>query len=289
MPLRLVAVGSEELGDGSETATTRTSADGTFLFVNVPAGRYTVVARRAASELTVSNANVNGSGSLQLPRAPGMLHYSSMPSPGVDLVPQYRSAPGNSSYWGEVRAEVADQDVKGLVIPMQRGISIAGRGVIESPSPSAPNSNLTLPLLATAEPADGNIELGAPPTVIDVHGGAAFSPGGFTIDGVMRGQYFLRFELAPGVVKSVIWNGRDMTYTPFDVSEGHDFNDVVVTFTNRRVVLNGSVIDSGGQSARDAVVIAFPVERQQWTNYGFTLHLEAQEKCPIPKVNVREA
>jgi hypothetical protein len=44
--LRLLATGSEELGDGSETATTMVGANGAFTFARVPSGHYTIEARR---------------------------------------------------------------------------------------------------------------------------------------------------------------------------------------------------------------------------------------------------
>jgi hypothetical protein len=88
----------------------------------------------------------------------------------------------------------------------------------------------------------------------------------FKIEGVMPGQHFLRF-VGPAV-KSIFWNGRDMTNAPFNTAEGHDFANVVVTFTSRTTTLTGTVRDSQNRPVMDAVVIAFPVEREQWTSNG---------------------
>ena len=62
--LRLLAEGTEDLGDGGEIATAITTGDGSFTFVHVPAGIYSIDARRATTQF-----ELQGSGS-SLPRPP---------------------------------------------------------------------------------------------------------------------------------------------------------------------------------------------------------------------------
>jgi hypothetical protein len=64
-------------------------------------------------------------------------------------------------------------------------------------------------------------------------------------------------------------DGEDYTFKPFDASTGRDF-DVVVTLTDKKTELTGSATDSHGALVPGAVVIAFPVERDQWSNYGLS-------------------
>ena len=64
------------------------------------------------------------------------------------------------------------------------------------------------------------------------------------------------------------WNGRDYTHRPFDATTGEDITGVVVTMTTKSTLLSGRVVDQRNLPATDSVVIAFPVERDQWTNYG---------------------
>ena len=76
---------------------------------------------------------------------------------------------------------------------------------------------------------------------------------------------------------SVVWNSRDVTDTGFDASAGTDFDDVIVTVTDKLIAVAGSVTDPQGQPASAAAVIAFPVNRARWINYGWSpIHIGSQ-------------
>ena len=109
------------------------------------------------------------------------------------------------------------------------------------------------------EPASGLASLGMPSPA-----GGPLGSASFTIDGLMAGEYVLRISGA--VVRSITWDGQDYTDRPFDASAGRDFTDVVVTVTTAASSLSGVVNDSGAGVA--AAVIAYPVERERWSNYG---------------------
>ena len=63
--------------------------------------------------------------------------------------------------------------------------------------------------------------------------------------------------------KSAVFNGVDVSQTPFDLSR--DVADVVITFTDRWTGLGGMV---QGQGADGAMVVVFPTDAQAWTSYG---------------------
>ena len=86
--LRLMPAGLEQLTNGSEAATTILGADGRFVFLNVPAGSYTIVAARATTELTMQGAL----GSSQMPLPPEW----SKRAPRAATSPQDRLAPATS-------------------------------------------------------------------------------------------------------------------------------------------------------------------------------------------------
>ena len=90
------------------------------------------------------------------------------------------------------------------------------------------------------------------------------------IHGVLPGQYLLRVTepAVAGRIRSIAWNGRDYTTRPFDASSGEDIVDVVVTMTARSAQLRGTVLSDRGLPLNDATVIIFPVERDQWSNFG---------------------
>jgi hypothetical protein len=70
-------------------------------------------------------------------------------------------------------------------------------------------------------------------------------------------------------LKSVVVGGRDYTFTPIDLSDGGTVSNVIITFTNAAPSLTGTA-RAGAGAAGDAIVIAFPVEREQWTEFGLS-------------------
>jgi hypothetical protein len=255
--LRLLPVGLEEFGQGSEAATTVTFADGRFAFLNVPEGRYVLEAKHALLEFT----------------------HASMPQPSTALpapIPfSTRSASGGTmsaappgieysalrdgsdqTYWGQVRVDVSSQNVDDVVLPLRRPVRLSGR-VEWAPGDTVPSS-VPAP---TLEPADGRRSLG-------ILSGAGFSldaQSRFTIDGLMSGEYVLRFRAQ---VESIVWDGQDYTDRAFDGSAGRDFDGVVVTLTTQSSLVAGTVTDGGVALTSGAAVIVFPVDRERWSNYG---------------------
>jgi hypothetical protein len=63
--------------------------------------------------------------------------------------------------------------------------------------------------------------------------------------------------------------GRDYTYSPIDLTDASPVSNAIVTFTNAAPVLTGTVRASGAASA-NAIVMVFPVEREQWTEFGLS-------------------
>ncbi len=262
LTVRLLLPGTEDLGDGSETATALVRPDGTFTLLNVPAGTYTIDARRSVAQFQFSNL---ASPTKALPRPAGT------PSGNagfalVEAAPQgtriaTRVTGGvDGGYAGRARVSVTNQDLTNVVVPLQRGVRMTGRFVWDG------ERSPTGPPLVMAEPARGQASLGYPrsqATGLMV----GKRPDTFSLDGLLPGEYVLRF--GGGSVKSVAWDGRDYTYAPFDASAGRDFSDVVVTLTSQSILLAGTVRDDRGAASKDAAVIVFPVEREQWSAYGF--------------------
>jgi hypothetical protein len=264
LAVRLLVPGMEDLGDGSEAATALVRPDGTFTVLNVPAGTYTIDARRAFAQFAFSRL---ASPTKSLPRPAGT------PTGGtafslVEAAPQgtrmaTRVVGGvDGGYAGRAQVEVTDRDLANVVVTLQRGVRIAGRFVWDDPPP--PSARVTP--LVMAEPARGQVSLGYPRSQAT---GLLMGKGPetFSIDGLLSGEYVLRFS--GGSVKSVMWEGRDYTYAPFDASAGRDFTDVIVTLTSQSILLTGTIRDDRGAVSRTAAVIVFPVEREQWSAYGF--------------------
>ena len=255
--LRLLPAGVEELGQGSEAATTVTTADGRFTFLDVSTGSYVLEAKHTLLELTYTATE---SASTVVP-APVAFPTRAAASSGLTAAPhgvQYSSLHDDSEagYWGQVRVEVSGTGVDNLVLPLQRPTALSGRFVWApgaTPPASAPR-----PVL---EPADGRRSLGIPGIM------GLSSTSTFTIGGMMAGEYFLRVRGAR--VESIAWDGHDYTDRPFDGRAGRDITGVVVTLTNESSAISGTVSDGNTTLMSGAAVIAFPVEPEGWANYGF--------------------
>jgi hypothetical protein len=251
--LRLMPVGSEQLGFGSEAATTVVEPDGRFVFLNVPEGSYTLLAQASVMDFN------SGGGSDRFADAPGF------PAGGI-TVGSMRGAPGlgfltrsgqAADVWGRVAVDVSGQPRDDVVVPLRPTVTISGRIVLaEGTTPPVGGR-----LLMHAQPADGDPSMGQP------GGGTSRDDPtmAFSIGGLLGGTYLLR-SFNGLAVMSATWNGRDLGDTGFDAAAGHDFTDVVVTLTDREAAIQGRVTGNPGPTA---AVLAFPVTPQHWTNYGW--------------------
>ena len=257
--LRLIPVGLEELGQGSEAATTVSTADGRFAFLDVPHGTYVLDARHTLLELTYA---ATGSASTAVP-APVPFPTRQAASADISGAPAgVQSASlqdwAEVSYWGQLRIEVSGPAVEDVVLPLRRPATLSGR-IVWAPG-AKPGSNTPRP---TLEPADGRRSLG----LLSVMGFMSGNASTFSIEGLMAGEYLLRIRSA--TVESIVWDGQDYTERPFDASSGRDITGVVVTLSNASSSISGIVGDGVTPLTTGAAVIAFPVDSEGWSNYGF--------------------
>lgn len=182
----------------------------------------------------------------------------SMPgAPGLSYLTR-SGAP--SAVWSRMTVDVGSQDVSGLVVLLQPTVKIVGR-LTFAEGTSVPA--LDRQLLLGAQPANGDPSLGQP-TGFTSRNDPTFS---FTIDGLFGGMYLLRSSFLSYGVVSVVWDGRDVRDSGFDASAGKDFTGVVVTLTDKKVEINGTVSDS--RPSGRAAVLAFPADPGRWTNYAW--------------------
>lgn len=252
--LRLMPVGLEELGQGSEAATTVSAPDGRFSFFDVPNGSYKLELRHTIMEL----AYISLGDASTAPPAPVQFPAQSASGFGVKAAPNGMQGSALNDwlpvkYWGELRLDVADRDIDSVVLPLHRPVTLSGT-VAWAPGSTAATTSLYL------ESARGLRSMGMP-SVLFPQGSA------FTIDGLMAGDYILRVRSA--TVESVMWEGRDYAERPLPTSAGRDLAGVVVTLSSATSTATGNVSDGNGPLTSLAAVIAYPVEQDGWTDYGF--------------------
>jgi hypothetical protein len=224
----------------------------------VPAGRYVVDARPVVSEVLYLPPPTFGSVD-RLPVFSALAAGFEMRSLTGDF-PQltYREgiSRGHTRLWGKAIVEVSDSDVRNVEITLAPTLSISGR--VEWST--RPGADKPAPLSVIGDPATGSGALGMPMGQTEGE-----DPTRFRLDGFLPGRYFLRVS---GVtVTEIVWQGRDYSELPFDMSEGVDIRDVVLRVGDRNPRVTGTVRRLG-LTVAGAVVLAFPIEPEQWRDFG---------------------
>ena len=268
MPVWLVPAGDEASGAGGEAALTISTGEGAFAFLNVPAGRYTLIASRSQSEYSVG-----GRGKDRLLPERGDAFNISMSggqvagAPGVSYATRGRSG---VAAFGRIQVEVDNRDVTTLVVPLVTGVRVSGHFLWDG-QPAAPSSVTSAPMVGL-ESADGDLSLGFPQSAFArLSGEAASSPVPFTIEGVLPGRYLMGAILVTGgfTLEGAEWRGRDLLSTPLDVTGENPVTGVVVRLTTKKTSVSGTVRDGSGAAATGGSVIAFPVSPAAWETIGF--------------------
>ena len=262
MSVRLMLAGCEALGRGSEHATALVSGDGTFTFLNVPNGAYTIIASRTLTEYQLQRL---GPVSPYLAPPPGA-RFTSMQLNAVATGPPgalvaRHEYDGSQKFHGRQTVTVNGRDVGDAVVQMQASVAMWGRFVYEDAAgmPAAPR-----PIIAiTAEPANGDLAAGQPVRRMDPDD----PPNYFYMDGFLPGPYILQIPLRDSI-KSITWNNKDFTDTPIEVTGESDVKDVVITVTQQTTTISGTIRTRQGQPAATATAIVFPADRARWINFG---------------------
>ncbi len=161
--------------------------------------------------------------------------------------------------------DVMGTDITGVTLALRPATTVSGRLVFATSStkPPAPTS-IRVGLaragrLADGQPAGGRGGVGLP---------YAFprDTGSFELVGVIPGEYTVVAPASGGWrLQSVMSGGRDLLDVPLVVDgSAQSVTDVVVTYTDRRSELAGTLTTSSGQPASEFTVIAFPADRRYW-------------------------
>jgi hypothetical protein len=263
LTLRLLAHGTEPLGDGGEVATALVDEHGAFTFLNVPEGSYALDARRAVTQLEFTPV---GSQSARLPRPPGAAGksrswYAPVSSAAVGTSMAVWTTRGDSSYWARQEVALQGRDLLDVQVELRRAAVMSGHFVWDDAAPPATSG---FPAWVRLEPAAGDVSLGLLQSNPSQQGSSRFH-----IEGLLPGEYVLK-TIRTYYVRSISWNGQDYTYRPFGTTAGQDFSDVRVILTTQTTELSGSVQGDTGRPDDRGAVLAFPVEREQWTEYGLS-------------------
>jgi uncharacterized protein (DUF2141 family) len=287
--VRLLA--APDLGLGFETATARTDATGRFRLANVPAGTYAleIPARLNAIQAWQPGSPFGPASSAPWPPGVGTFNGMFNRISGGPAGATFASlSSGGASFAGGTLSVTADnaaalsahQNVtvgagvtSTVVVRLTAAGSIAGRVEFESAAPAAASPNAATPARMSsgatiaADPADASVTRGQQSVPVNRND----APARFTLTNLEPGQYLIRAIGPQGwMVKSVAYEGRDRTSQPFDVSAGQHIDGLVVTLTQARATIAGTITTTTGAAVAGARVAAFPADSTRWTDFGFS-------------------
>jgi hypothetical protein len=153
------------------------------------------------------------------------------------------------------------QDITDLVITTTPGVTISGQVTFEGTAPA----EKTLRVNATSP------EPGAPGPmrIFDNTQGVIDEKGRFQLRGMTGRVMFTVFPSAPMAgplswfVKSVTFNGENITDVPLDVAGVTDGSVLQIVITDKQTTLSGAVRDARGQQVTDYTVVIFPSQLRE--------------------------
>jgi len=193
------------------------------------------------------------------PAEDGTFRLADIP-PGSYTVLAHTSSPVT---WAATDIFVDGDDVRGLSLALQPGMTVTGQIRFEATRLKPPPNLKTMKL--SLQPVES-----AAVVSFAASGGVVDQSGRFEIAGILPGRYKVTSSL-PGLghpgnwfLRSAIVNGRDVLDGTLDIRPGESIRDAVVTLTDRPAQLTGTVQNGAGGGANEFTVIIFPADQNLW-------------------------
>ncbi|MGE5833555.1 MAG: carboxypeptidase regulatory-like domain-containing protein [Acidobacteriota bacterium] len=260
--LHLTPTDTGEMSADPDVATAITAADGSFMFIGVPAGQYVIQTLRMPRPMMTGMATMvvnQGGGTMAFTTATIAGGAGGAPPP-----PAVPPPPPDPTLFTVTPVSVGGQDINDLTISLLTGIKVSGRVEFQGSAERPPGDRLAQ-VAVNIEAADGKTRAGMTNTRLQTNGL-------FTTPGVPPGKYLLRVANPPAgwSVRSIMIGGVDASDTPIDL-EDRDVGGALITFTDRVSSLSGTVkVQQGAAAGADdaAAVVVFPADNRSWMNYG---------------------
>jgi hypothetical protein len=218
--------------------TSRPDKDGRFTLTNVAPGTYRITARAGGVTYSADGSSVTIRGDQQ-------------------------------TQWAVADVQVQGEDVDGVVLQMQSGLTLTGRMVADGNAPQpetwkGASVRIQEPRVGPA----GVVLNGIPTSPAAQRSTNALDDGTFEITGVQPATYEIEVTLPPALrsvwsVKSIMAGGREVRDSPLMFDQG-SLTGVTVTLTDQPTQLAGTLSSASGQAATDYYVVLFPEDRALW-------------------------
>jgi hypothetical protein len=190
------------------------------------------------------------------PDADGRFFFSGL-APGTYTV---SARMPSGPFWASADVTVDGENVSGVSLNLQPGLTISGRVVLEGTRAAPPD--LSSVRVSLTPGASGMTLVGAK----DGTEGGVDAQGRFTLTNVAPGKYRLDAQMgANWTLKSAVVNGKDTLDSPVDVGPNDRASAAVLTFTDQSQEIAGTLQDAAGRPAPDFTIVVFPADRALWT------------------------
>jgi len=203
-----------------------------------------------------------GSGGVIMPAPDGRFVLSALPPGRYTLMGRAaENDAGETSdmpYFAETEFVLTDQNISGVVMQFERGVTVTGRIVPPIGAVATDVANVRL----AAMPVDSYASL-VPARVI----ATTRRDGTFVFDGVGPGKWRVTGASLPAgwTLRSAVLGGRDTLDLPFEVRLGQPIASLTVTMTNQPTEITGTVLDAAGRPTSEYSMLAFSTDRTHWT------------------------
>jgi hypothetical protein len=153
---------------------------------------------------------------------------------------------------------VAGDDVSGVVLTPSKPATISGRIVFDPPTSSLEPSMFQV-MVTPKNRGMMVMSVGGPPVIHDDFTFEAKGPPG---ESIIRA--FATNTGSQWAVKSVTFDGRDITEDGITLASGAAVKDVEVVLTNRLQTISGAVTNERGDIVTNVTVFVFPQDADRW-------------------------
>jgi uncharacterized protein (DUF2141 family) len=224
--------------------------DGRFTFWNITPGRYILAARATAGVMP------------PVPGAAPVGRGSAVASPA-----------GAPMLWALADIAIVNQTSSSVSLTLRPALTISGRVVFEGTTlkPPADLTAIRVGISRLDAAPSTMVSVSLPPGFATQSSVQTKADGTFAINPVLPGAYVLSASVlgAPQStgwrVKSAMIAGRDALDTPLEIGlNGTDLTDAVITLTDARAEISGTLQTAAGQPASEYFVVVFSADRAHW-------------------------
>ncbi|HTM24247.1 MAG TPA: carboxypeptidase-like regulatory domain-containing protein [Vicinamibacterales bacterium] len=164
---------------------------------------------------------------------------------------------------------VNGQNVGGVTLTMQSGVTLSGNITVESSGTPAPADYSSFRVNA---PEVNPLPIGGAGRGFLGGGGRVDKNGSFQIPNLVPGRHYIRLTgqgqgsqtTGQWTLKSVMLAGQDVTDQPVDIKPGQNVDNVTILLTDRSTEIAGTVRDAAGAPMGALTVVAFSSDPQYW-------------------------